>query len=414
MGTQFFMAAPHAAGKGEDDPIFAVAQKAGEAAARLGQDKVVNATIGAIYDDTGKFAALSTVSEYYRQMSDEDLMNYAPISGLPDFLQAAIDNVFQGFQPQGTYAKAVATPGGTGAVHHIIYNYLEQGQKALIPDWYWGTYQTIADENHRSVDTYRMFDENYSFTTVSIKEKSREILKVQDNLVSIFNTPAHNPTGYSMTVQDWKEVLDFYRECAQDPKKKIIIAIDMAYLDYAGPARETREFLGLFGNLPKNILITIAFSMSKTFLVYGMRSGALIGLSSSPEVAEEFFQTNAYSNRATWSNGSRGAQKLLADVARNSVLKEKIDRERDGYYQLIKNRADIFLKESAQVGLQILPYRAGFFITVPAVDPRAAAENLSRANVYAVALKKGVRFAVCAIPTFQMAGLATKMKEALK
>ena len=410
----FSMAASHARGKGEVDAVFSVLKQANDAIARLGQDKVVNASIGAIFDDEEKFVSLSAVNEYYRQMPAEELMNYAAIAGLPDFLEAAVDFTFRGYKPENTYIKAVATPGGTGAVRHVFYNYVEEGQKALIPDWFWGPYRTIAAEHLRGVDTYAMFDENYEFTLNSLKEKIQELLKVQDNLVIVFNTPAHNPTGYTMSMEDWQETFSFLKKCAEDKSKKIVLLLDIAYIDYAGTVEETRGFMKLFSTLPENILVTIAFSMSKSFLMYGMRSGALIGVSTSQDVAQEFFDINAYSNRGVWSNGTRGAQKLLADVAKNPELQAKIDAEREQYTKLIKDRAAIFMKEAKEVGLKTLPFRAGFFITVPASDPKKVAEKLAQDNIFVVPLKKGVRFAICSVPTHKMSGLAAKTKQAME
>lgn len=408
------MAAPHAIGKGgEADAVFTALKKANEAIAKYGQDQVVNATIGAICDEQENFVSLETVRNYYHTLPAEDLMNYAPIAGLPEYLRAAIDYTFMGCQPEGTYARAVATPGGTGAVRHAFYNYLEQGEKALIPEWFWGPYRTIAEEHLRGIETYQMFDQDNNFILTSIKEKSLQLLKTQDNLTAVFNTPGHNPTGHSMSASDWQELLDFYRTCAEEQKKRIVLVLDIAYIDYAGPAEKTREFMKLFKDLPANILITFAFSMSKSFTMYGMRSGALIALSAYEEVVEEFFRINSYSSRGVWSNNTRGPQRLLADVHANPQLKAAIDRERKGYYDLMVKRADIFLKEAAEVGLKPLPYHGGFFITVPAANPRETAEKLVKDNIFVVPLKKGVRIAICAVPVHKISGIAAKTLAAL-
>ena len=408
------VAASHAADKGrEPDAVFAVLKRANDAIAAYGRDKVVNATIGAIYDEDEKFVTLAKVSQHYRSLAGEELMNYAPIAGLPEFQQAAIDYTFQGQQPEGVYIKAAATPGGTGAVRHAFYNYLEQGQKALIPDWFWGPYRTIANEHQRDVATYQMFDHDYNFNLASVGQECRKLLATQDNLVVLFNTPGHNPTGYSMSEQDWTGVLDLIRSYAADTRKKITIVVDMAYIDYAGEPLETRKFMKLFGNLPENVLVTMAFSMSKSFAMYGMRSGALIGLSSAEEAAEEFSRINAYSNRGVWSNGARGAQRLLADVMKNPSLKAEIDRERAYYSELLRERADVFLKEAREVELVTMPYHGGFFITVPCDNPKAAAEKLEKENIFVVPLKMGLRFAISGLPTGKIPGLAAKTRRAL-
>ncbi len=411
----FSMAASHAIGKGKDpDAVFAVLNKANNAKAKLGKEKVINGSIGAIFDENEQFAAFHGVSEHLRRLSDEEIMNYAPISGLPEYLQAAIDYTFGRHKPEQMHLKAVATPGGTGAIRHVFYNYLEQGEKALIPDWFWGPYKTIANEHMRDIEAYSMFDENNDPTLTSLKDKTLDLLKKQNSLVTVFNTPAHNPTGYSMKIDEWKEMLDFYKVCSTDKNKKIVLLLDIAYIDYVNDPDEARSFMKLFTALPENILVTFAFSMSKSFLLYGMRSGALIGLSSSAEAAEEFAQINAYSSRGVWSNGTRSAQRLLADIMRDEKLKSEIDAERKQLSQLILKRADIFVREAKEVGLKILPYHGGFFISVPAQDPKAAAEKLMEDNIFIVPLKKGLRFAICALPSSKIPGLAAKTKKAIE
>lgn len=43
-----------------------------------------------------------------------------------------------------------------------------------------------------------------------------------------------------------------------------------------------------FSNLPENIFTIFAFSMSKGYTLYGQRTGAMVGLSSSKELTTEF------------------------------------------------------------------------------------------------------------------------------
>ena len=101
--------------------------------------------------------------------------------------------------------------------------------------------------------------------------------------------------------RDWSDAMGFYKECAKDESKKIIVVWDMAYIDYAGDPHELRSFMKAFDDMPENIMIAIAYSMSKSFLIYGMRSGALACLTPAKHIADEFEQVNTYSNRATWS-----------------------------------------------------------------------------------------------------------------
>jgi aromatic-amino-acid transaminase len=47
----------------------------------------------------------------------------------------------------------------------------------------------------------------------------------------LLNTPAHNPTGYSLTENEFDEVISFLNQCGKQ-NKRITFVIDPAYMDY--------------------------------------------------------------------------------------------------------------------------------------------------------------------------------------
>lgn len=153
--------------------------------------------------------------------------------------------------------------------------------------------------------------------------------------------------------------------------------------------------------------------MSKSFTMYGQRVGAMIGVSSDADVIKEFEDINQYSSRATWSNINRGVMRMMAMICADKALYAQVEEERAGFYQLIKRRADIFTQEAAAANLTMLPYSGGYFLTVPATCPDAVAEKLNAENIFAVALGKGIRIAVCAVPTEKIKGMAGKIKIAM-
>ena len=407
------IAASHSKGKFATDKIFGASGAAVKATAEFGKDKVVNATIGAIMDDNEELACIPTVEKVLREMPINDLINYAPIAGLPSYLDATINLTFQDNKPDA-YINAVATAGGSGVIHHTIWNYSEIGDTILTSDWYWGPYSVLCKEALRKLDTYQLFDEQQNFNIKDFELKVNDLLKKQDSLVIIINTPAHNPTGFSLTDDDWTKVLDVCKSEAKDSTKKITILVDIAYIDYAGEKNETRRFLKQFSNLPANILGILAFSMSKGYTMYGQRTGAMIGISSSKEISKEFADINQYTSRATWSNINRGAMQLLATIYNDKQLLSQFEKERDGFYELIKERANIFMAEAKECGLNMLPYRAGFFISIPSSDSDAVCNKLHDDLIYAVPLAAGVRIAVCAVPSRKIKGMAEKTLKAMK
>ena len=84
------MTATHAAGRKLKDAIFDANQACNEAIKIHGKDKVTNATIGVVLNEDGKLATLNTVEKVFREMEMSELVAYAPISGLPDYLNAVM------------------------------------------------------------------------------------------------------------------------------------------------------------------------------------------------------------------------------------------------------------------------------------------------------------------------------------
>lgn len=406
------IAAKHAKGKAAQDKIFAANEAAVAAAAKYGKENVTNATIGAILDEDEKLVCLPTVEKVFRSLETNELIAYAPISGLPEYLECVLTAAFGSSRPEG-YLAAVATAGGTGAIHHAIWNYMDEGETALCSDWYWGAYKVLCNDMGRNFTTYKMLDENNKFNLPALKEKVTELLSKQDNLLYILNTPAHNPTGYSLSESDMDGVLDILKEAAVDGKN-IIFFLDVAYIDYAGEKEEVRKIFKKLSGLPANILAIIGYSMSKGFTMYGQRTGAMIGVSSSQEVIEEFAAINQYTSRATWSNINRPAMRTLAAIYSDPELLKATEAERDYYYKMIKARADLFTEEAKDCGLPMLPYVAGFFLSIPAKDPDAICNKLHEDNIFAVPLAAGVRIAVCAVPLKKIKGMAAKVYAAMK
>jgi aromatic-amino-acid transaminase len=392
----FNMVAGHAKWPKVNDAIFGLAAKAKEAIDKYGKENVIDSTLGALVDDKGDLICLNTVYQELKSMPDAAIAAYAQVAGQPDFLETVPNICFGKYRPDA-HIRAVATPGGTGSVRHSIYNYTEPGDSILISDWFWSPYITISEEYGRKATTFELFNSKNEFNMESFKEKFEELLNKQKRLVTILNTPANNPTGYSLSDEEWDEVLNLAKKNAKDPENRIIIVVDCAYIDYAGIGDERRKFFAKFSGLPKNILIIAAFSMSKGYTMYGMRSGAAICISSDEEIAEEFYYSCLHSNRANWSNGTRAAMEIMTRIAKDPEKTKAYEAEVKEAKMMLRKRADAFVKGAKEAGLEILPYRDGFFVSIPCKDAKKASDELIKENLFVVALKKGLRFAVCAV-----------------
>lgn len=390
------MVAGHAVWPKEDDAIFALAAKAKEAIKKYGKDKVIDSTLGALMDDDGNLICMKTVYDELKSMPNANIAAYALVAGQPDFLEAVQKACFREFRPDA-YIKAVATPGGTGSVRHAIYNYTNPGDSVLVSDWYWKPYVTISEEYGRNVANYDLFNDKNELNIESFKENFEMLLNKQKRLVTIINSPAQNPTGYSLTDEEWKQVIDIMIENAKNKENKIILFLDVAYIEFAGKGNERRKFFKQFSNLPDNILVIVGYSLSKGYTMYGMRQGAAICISSSKDIADEFYYSCSHSSRANWSNCNRGAMEVMTRISNDPNKLEAYEAEKAKYKAMLQKRADVFVKASEEAGLNILPYMDGFFISIPCKNAKAISDKLIEENLFLVPLKNGLRFAVCAV-----------------
>ena len=97
-------------------------------------------------------------------------------------------------------------------------------------DWYWAPYNTIAQEQGRKIETFSFFNSERKFNYEDFGRKAAEILRKQDRLVIILNTPAHNPTGYSLTEEDWQKVKLVLLELPADKKVALLVDTGRFYL----------------------------------------------------------------------------------------------------------------------------------------------------------------------------------------
>ena len=409
---EFILARPNGRKIPREDKIFGISNRAKAAIVEKGRDKVVNGTIGALLDDEGKLIVLKSVDEVYRQLAPTDYAEYAPIGGTMPFKEAVQKAAFGDHVPEG-FIEAVATPGGTGSLRNTISNYSEPGDQILTSDWHWAPYNTIAGEIGRSIATFELFDADRKFNGKDFAAKASSLLEKQNSLVIILNTPAHNPTGYSLTLDDWGKVIETIKEGAKGGKP-IVLLVDAAYIDFAGDEDEYRQFLPLLGTLPENVLSIVAYSLSKTCTLYGARCGAMICVAKTQEIANEFKRVCEFSSRGSWSNTARIAQVILSRIYSDPDLLAKVDEERAGYRNMLLARGRAFSEAAETCGLEIVPFDAGFFVSVPCPDPDAVSRKLEEQDIFLVPLAKGIRVSVASIPEEACRKLPPLIKAAME
>lgn len=391
------------------DTVFAIVNKAKEAKKTYGEDAVTDATIGSLYTEAGELAALDCVFDSLKNLDNKVLASYAAgFTGNPDFRQKVIDWVLDG--NSRLYKEVIATPGGTGAVAMTIQECLDPGQTVVLPEIAWGSYNLMAQMNNLEVAKYSLFDGD-RFNMDSFREVCTKTMEKQDKLVVVINDPCHNPTGYSMTREEWEEVIAFLNGCSK--KCPVVLLNDIAYIDFAFGQKEAKKYFSVFDDISDNMAVVVAFSLSKSMTSYGMRCGAAILMAKNPEIVNQLKTVFEKDARATWSNVNNGAMAMFVDVLDNRL--EDYDAERQKYVALLKERSEIFRNEADAAGLAYYLYREGFFVTLSMDNDLRDRyhEALMENNIFTVKVNKGIRVAICSMPVSKVKGLAGHMKEIL-
>ena len=377
------------------DLAFDINNKANAAIEKYGREAVINAALGTLLDDKGKIIALPSVYDRLDEMDRSHIASYAPIEGEKDYRKIVIDTLFGPYRPEG-YISAIATPGGTGAIRSAIFSYLDEGDPLICHDYYWAPYRKICEEFGRDFKTFEFFTDDFAFNIDAYKEAIDEGLRGSDRIASLINSPGNNPTGYSLSDEEWDEVITFLKEKAEDKDKKITLIVDVAYLEFAGDGDQQRKFFEKFSNLPRNLFVVVTFSMSKSHTAYGLRSGAAVGISSRLEIIEEFEASLAHSARCNWSNGTHAAQNILIELekAENKKIYEK---ELVDLRAMLKKRADVFVEAAKENKLTMIPYFGGFFTFIPTDRAFDIVKDLEKENIFTIPSAKGIRIAICGV-----------------
>jgi len=398
-------------GKKMVDKVFKAALKAKQAKKDFGHDAVVDATLGTLFDEQGIFVAFDSVWEPFNTIDNIQKAKYASsIQGNPNYRDAVYEWLFG---TEELSCEIIVTPGGAGAVSSTMKNILDPGQTVIKPSLAWGPYNTMAYEFGLTTTNYNLFKKN-QFDMDSFKHTCKKVMKDQGKVLAIINDPCHNPSGYTMRPDEWEELITFVNNLSKEGP--VILLHDIAYVDFTTNPTWKAQLLQ-YKNLSENVMAVIAFSLSKTFTAYGARVGAAVAITPNKQALTSFKDAEIYSARSIWSTVNNSMMELFPMILNNPTLKEAYLDEKQSYITLIKERADIFISESKAVGLELYPYKEGFFATIK-IDDNAHKEHLNKLladnHIYTVEVDLGLRVALCSVPKHKLVGLAKRIKEIIK
>ena len=371
---------------------------------------VINASIGMFYDEDKSIGGMSIVPKAIRQFSDELILPYPAVDGGAEFKKNVISWVLGDHEMEireKMFVNACATPGGSGAIASTFSVFTKPNDYIFVSDIRW-QYERFADRAKLQIFEHELFKGD-AFHIESFKTRLTELCKIQKRVIVIINDPCHNPTGYTLNLNEWQKIIDTLNEKTDND---IVFLYDVAYLDFSHE-EDTRKKMTFLPQLKKHVLTIISFSGSKTFGVYGMRLGAAVAISTNEDLVKDAIPRYINEARGSWSATPTPSIELLNHFSKpeNKIaFKEGLKH----ITTLVQKRSEVFNHQAKEVGLKAYPFRSGFYIVILTPTPDQDYLTLAEKRIFAVPMNGGIRLALCSLSLNEIDGLPRKIKQILK
>lgn len=372
-------------------------------------DDVINASIGMFYDEDKTIGGMPIVSKAIRNFRDEQILPYPAVDGGKEFKNNVISWVLGKHEQairEKMFVNACATPGGSGAIASTFALFAKPEDYIFVSNVRW-QYERFADRAKLNIFEHNMFKGD-AFDIESFRTKLSELCHIQKQVIVIVNDPCHNPTGYTLSLNEFQEIINILNEMNQN---KIIFLYDVAYLDFSHE-EDTRLKMTYLPQLKDHVLTIISFSGSKTFGVYGLRLGAAITISTNEALVKEATPKFVNEARGSWSATPTASIELLNHFSKKE---NKLDflQGLSHITSLVQERSQSFNQQAKEIGLKTYPFRSGFYTVILTKDPETDYLKLAEKRIYAVPMSGGIRLALCSLSKKDIIGLPQKIKTIL-
>lgn len=211
-------------------------------------------------------------------------------------------------------AGATQTPGGTGALR-LAADFIAQclpGKGVWLSKPTWPIHETIFAAAKVKVSHYPYVGSDNRLDVEAMLAVLKEVPKGD---VVLLHACCHNPTGFDLSHDDWKRVLEVVRS------RDLLPLIDFAYQGFGDGLEQDAWSTRLFAAEVPELLITS--SCSKNFGLYRDRTGALIVCANSADKLIDIRSQLANIARNLWSTPPDHGAAVVATILADPELKAR-------------------------------------------------------------------------------------------
>lgn len=209
-------------------------------------------------------------------------------------------------------AGCTQTPGGTGALR-LVGDFIAKclpGRSLWLSDPTWPIHETLFAAARLKVEHYPYVDAQ---NKLDVPGMLAALERIPSGDVVLLHACCHNPTGYDLSRDDWRQVLEIVR------RRELLPLFDFAYQGFGDGLDEDAWAVRLFVDALPEVLITS--SCSKNFGLYRERTGALIVCAADAEKLLDIRSQLASIARNLWSTPPAHGAAVVAQVLGDEALK---------------------------------------------------------------------------------------------
>lgn len=302
-------------------------------------------------------------------------------------------------------AGATQTPGGTGALR-LAADFIAQclpGKGVWLSNPTWPIHETIFAAAKVKVSHYPYVGSDNRLDVEAMLAVLKEVPKGD---VVLLHACCHNPTGFDLSHDDWKRVLEVVRS------RDLLPLIDFAYQGFGDGLEQDAWSTRLFAAQVPELLITS--SCSKNFGLYRDRTGALIVCANSADKLIDIRSQLANIARNLWStppdHGAAVVATILADPELKARWADEVEAMRLRIAQLRSGLVEALEPHGLRERFAHIGVQRGMF-SYTGLSPEQVKTLRERHSVYMVS---SGRANVAGIDATRLASLADAIADACK
>ena len=323
-----------------------------------------NGTIGMAVAQ-GTPIELDSYKKNMPSLTPRETVAYAKTAGNPDLRALWKEKIIEKNPSlkNKQFSLPILVPGLTAVLSYVSDLFVDVDKPLLAADPCWDNYELIAAARRGAeFHQFKCF-ENGKFNIADLEAKMKAVAEKYGSVRVILNFP-QNPSGYSPTVSEAKEIVRIVREIAESGKKVLVLSDDAYFgLNYEDDI-EPQSLFAYMADLHENVLAIKADGPTKEDFAWGFRAGFVTFASKGLSDAQYTALVTKFmaAIRSSVSCSSTPSQSLVMHALKDDAHnKQKVECR-----NMLKRRYDLvrkFVNTHTSKVLEPLPFNSGYFMS---------------------------------------------------